>query len=122
MSAVFSFPTAQDEIISYNPATNEEIGRVAATSAEEVKTGVKNSREAFQKWRETSSDERQKFVIKARQVILAEMDEIARLISDESGKPVAEALSMEISPVLDLMQYFAKNAAKILKPHKINIG
>ena len=60
--------------------------------------------------------------MKAREVILAEMDEIARLISDESGKPVAEALSMEIAPVLDLMQYFARNAPKILKPAKINIG
>jgi succinate-semialdehyde dehydrogenase/glutarate-semialdehyde dehydrogenase len=29
---------------------------------------------------------------------------------------------MEIAPVLDLMQYFARNAAKMLKPRKINIG
>ena len=50
--------------------------------------------------------------MRAREVILDELDEIARLISDESGKPVAESLSMEIAPVLDLMQYFAKNAAK----------
>ncbi len=60
--------------------------------------------------------------MQAREVILSELDEIARLISDESGKPIAEALSMEIAPVLDLMQYFAKNTAKILKPEKINIG
>ena len=60
--------------------------------------------------------------MRAREVILAEMDEIARLISDESGKPVAEALSMEIAPVLDLMQYFAKNTEKLLKPRKIGIG
>lgn len=38
------------------------------------------------------------------------------------GKPAAEAIAMEISPVLDLMQYFARNAGKILKPEKINIG
>ena len=60
--------------------------------------------------------------MRAREIILAEMDEIARLISDESGKPVAEALSMEIAPVLDLMQYFAKNTEKLLKPRKIGIG
>ena len=65
---------------------------------------------------------RKKIVMKAREVILAEMDEIALLISNESGKPVAEALSMEIAPVLDLMQYFAKNAEKLLKPRKVNIG
>jgi acyl-CoA reductase-like NAD-dependent aldehyde dehydrogenase len=122
MSAVLSFPTRQEQIVSYNPATNEEIGRVPVTSAEEVKSAVERSREAFLKWRATSFKERARLVMKAREVILAEMEEIARLISDESGKPVAEALSMEIAPVLDLMQYFSQNAAKILKPEKINIG
>lgn len=122
MSAVLSLTTTPDEIISYNPATNEEIGRVENTSAEAVREALGKSRRAFQKWRETSFSERRKYVMKAREVILAEMDEIARLISDESGKPVAEAFSMEIAPVLDLMQYFARNAQRILKPRKINIG
>ncbi|HEX8251494.1 MAG TPA: aldehyde dehydrogenase family protein, partial [Pyrinomonadaceae bacterium] len=122
MSAVLSFPTKHEEIVSCNPATNEEIGKVPVTSAEDVRIAVEKSRAAFLKWRETSFKERAKVVMKAREVILAEMEEIARLISDESGKPVAEALSMEIAPVLDLMQYFARNAAKILKPEKINIG
>jgi succinate-semialdehyde dehydrogenase/glutarate-semialdehyde dehydrogenase len=122
MSAVLTVPNQNEEIISYNPATNAEIGRVVNTSPAAVHRSVEKSRAAFQAWRSTSFDERRKFVMRAREVILAEMDEIARLISDESGKPVAEAFSMEIAPVLDLMQYFAGNAQKILKPHKINIG
>ncbi len=122
MSAVISAPIRTDEIISYNPATGEEFGRVENTSAKDVKTAVENGRKAFQNWRKTSYATRKKFVMKAREIILAEMDEIAKLISDESGKPVAEALSMEIAPVLDLMQYFARNAEKLLKPRKINIG
>ncbi len=122
MSAVLSVPITSEEIISYNPATGEEVGRVAVTSAEEVNQAVEKSREAFQVWRKTAFAERRQIVMRAREVILAEMDEIARLISDESGKPVAEALSMEIAPVLDLMQYFAKNTEKLLKPRKIGIG
>jgi succinate-semialdehyde dehydrogenase/glutarate-semialdehyde dehydrogenase len=110
------------ELISFNPATGEEIGRVAETSPAEVRTVVENSRRAFQSWRGTSFVERKKLVMKAREVILEEMDEIARLISDESGKPVAEAISMEIAPVLDLMQYFARKTEKLLKPRKIRIG
>ncbi|HVE55678.1 MAG TPA: aldehyde dehydrogenase family protein [Pyrinomonadaceae bacterium] len=122
MSAVLKLQNESEEIISYNPATGAEFGRVANTSAEEVKAAVENSRTAFQTWRKTSFAERKRFVMKAREVILAEMDSIALLISNESGKPVAEALSMEIAPVLDLMQYFAKNSEKLLKPRKINIG
>ena len=122
MSAVLKLENQSNEIISYNPATGEEFGRVENTSAEDVKTVVANAREAFQTWRKTSFAERKKFVMKAREVILAEMDEIALLISNESGKPVAESLSMEIAPVLDLMQFFAKKSEKILKPRKVNIG
>jgi len=122
MSAVLSFPKTENEIISYNPATGEEFGRAANTSAESVWEAVEKSRRAFEKWKETSFKERAKFVMRAREVILSELDAIARLISDESGKPIAESLSMEIAPVLDLMQYFAKNAAKMLKPERVNIG
>ena len=122
MSAVLRLENQTDEIISYNPATGEEIGRVAQNTAEDVKTAVEKSRAAFQAWRQTSFAARRRLIMKAREIILAEMDEIARLISDESGKPVAEALSMEIAPVLDLMQYFARNAEKLLRPRKIDIG
>jgi len=122
MSAVLSFPATQNEIISYNPATGEEFGRVVNASAEEVREAVEKSRPAFGKWKETSFKQRAEYVMEARKVILNELDEIARLISDESGKPVAESLSMEVAPVLDLMQYFARNTAKILKPERINIG
>ena len=60
--------------------------------------------------------------MRVREVILAEIDEIAQLISDEMGKPVAEAISAEIAPVLDLMQFFAKKTEKMLRPEKRNIG
>jgi len=122
MSAVLKFQNESNEIISYNPATGEEYGRVENTSAEKVEIAVGKSRAAFQTWRKSSFAARKKLVMKAREIILAELDEIALLISNESGKPIAEALSMEIAPVLDLMQYFAKHAEKLLKPRKINIG
>ncbi|MBC7795534.1 MAG: aldehyde dehydrogenase family protein, partial [Pyrinomonadaceae bacterium] len=111
-----------DEIISYNPATNREIGRVEVANRETVFKVVERARIAAKLWRETTFAERARFIMKAREVILSEMDEIARLISDEMGKPQAEAVSTEIAPVLDLMQFFARNAKKMLKPEKINIG
>ncbi len=122
MSAVISIPTTNEEIVSYNPATGAEIGRAPQTSADEVKAAVERARTAFQGWRKTSFSERRRLVMKAREVILSEMDEIAHLISAESGKPFGEAIAMEIAPVLDLMQYFARNAEKMLRPAKIGIG
>jgi acyl-CoA reductase-like NAD-dependent aldehyde dehydrogenase len=111
-----------DEIISYDPATGAEVGRVPLATADEVGLAVETGREAFAKWQTTTFAERSRLVMRAREVIISEMDEIAFLISRESGKPVAEALSMEIAPVLDLMQFFARKTEKLLRPRKIDIG
>ena len=122
MASVIQIHPRLDEIVSYNPANGDEIGRVSIFSPDEIGAAIANGRDAFQSWRTTSFTKRKQLVMRAREVILAEMDEIARLISDESGKPVAEALSMEIAPVLDLMQHFARNTEKLLRPSKIGIG
>ncbi len=120
MSAVL--PIQTNELVSYNPATGAEVGRVPIMSAGDVAAAVARGREAFGKWRLTSFDERKRLVMQAREMILADIDGIAQLISAESGKPFGEAISMEIAPVLDLTQYFARNAEKILRPAKIGIG
>ena len=60
--------------------------------------------------------------MRARDVILSDVDGIAKLISAESGKPFGEAIAMEIAPVLDLMQHFARNTERYLRPRRINIG
>ncbi len=120
MSAVL--PITQDQLVSVNPATSDEVGRVLQTSADDVKAAVERGRSAFRSWKTTSFKERAAYIMRAREVILSEMDEIAHLISSESGKPFGEAIAMELAPVLDLMQYFARNTEKLLKPHKIGIG
>ena len=120
MSAVL--PTSSAELVSYDPATGQEIGRADQTAADEVERVVDRSSAAYQMWRTTSFAERRRAIMKAREIILAELDEIALLISAESGKPFGEAISMEIAPVLDLMQYFARNAEKLLRPRKVSLG
>ena len=122
MSAVIRAEQVQNDIVSYDPATGDEIGRVAAASREQVRAAVEAARTSHLSWKRTSFKERAALVMGAREVVLGQMDEIARLISRESGKPVAEALSMEIAPVLDLMQFFARNAERLLRPRKIGIG
>lgn len=122
MGAVLTDPNKTEEIVSYNPATGAEVGRVLQFSEAEVRAAVERGRAAFLDWRNTSFAERRRLVMRAREVILAEMDMIAHLISAESGKPFGEAIAMEIAPVLDLMRHFARNSEKILRPRRIGIG
>jgi acyl-CoA reductase-like NAD-dependent aldehyde dehydrogenase len=110
------------EIVSFNPATGEEVGRAALASAAEVAEAVKRARSEQSAWAIRSYAERGRLVMRARRIVLDEIEEIALLISRETGKPVAEAISMELAPTLDLMQFFARRTGQMLRAEKINIG
>ena len=110
------------EVISYDPGTGEEIGRAPLMSAEDVREAVAKARQAQPAWAGRSYRQRARVILQARELMLAERDELALLISQETGKPVAEALSMEIVPTLDAMHYFAHAAEDLLSPQKIDIG
>ena len=110
------------EVISFDPATGEEIGRAPLSSVEDVRQAVSRARAAQPVWANLSFQQRARVILKARELMLGERDEIARLISRETGKPVAEAVSMEIVPTLDAMHYFAHAAENLLRPQKIDIG
>ncbi len=110
------------EIICHDPATGEEIGRAPLTMPEEVARAVGRAREVQPVWAAKSYRERGRVIMAARELILKEMEEIAFLISIETGKPVPEAISLEIAPALDLMQFFARKTASLLAPQSISIG
>src|SRR6266851_6915109 len=110
------------ELIARDPATGEEIGRAPLTMPEDVARAVGRARAAQTEWARASCRERGRVIMKARRIILKELEEIALLISRETGKPVAEAISMELTPSLDLMQYFARYTASLLWPRRISVG
>ena len=111
-----------DEIVSYDPATGEEIGRAPLSSPEDVRQAVQTARRVQPAWAKLAFQERGRIILKARQLMLNESDGIARLVSRETGKPAAEAVSMELVPTLDSMHYFAHASENLLRPQKIDIG
>src|SRR5687768_11579619 len=86
------------EIVSYNPATGEELGRARLFSAEDVRQAVHRARAAQPAWASMTFRQRAKVILKARELMLKEREEVADLVSHETGKPAVEALSMEILP------------------------
>ncbi|HEY0320910.1 MAG TPA: aldehyde dehydrogenase family protein [Pyrinomonadaceae bacterium] len=111
-----------EEIVSYDPATNVALGSVPLMRAEEVVRAVKEARQAQSIWAARSYRERASVVLQARAIVLQELEEIATLIHRESGKPAAEAISMELVPTLDLMQFFARRTGRLLRPERVGIG
>ena len=114
--------TQTREITSIDPSTGAEIGRVPLFKAAEVSAAVKRARQAQTAWAKLSFRARARFILTAREIVLAQVEEIATVIARETGKPRAEAISMEVTPTLDLMQHFARNAERMLHRQKIDIG
>jgi succinate-semialdehyde dehydrogenase/glutarate-semialdehyde dehydrogenase len=111
-----------EEIISFDPATGEEVGRASIATSEEVSGAVKRARRAQNDWHEQGYAARKRIVMRARRIVLEELEEIALLVSRETGKPVAEAISMELAPTLDLMQFFARRTKQMLRSERLDIG
>jgi len=109
-------------LISVDPSTGEEIGRAPLLGATDVAAAVARARTSQPAWANLSYRDRARFILRAREIVLNQLEEIAKLISRETGKPVTEAIAMEIVPTLDLMHYFAENTKQILKRRRIGLG
>src|SRR5260370_2594603 len=110
------------ELIDHDPATGEEIGSAHVTMPEDVARAVGRAREAQSAWSRASFRERGRVIMNARRIVLKELEEIALLITRETGKPVSEAIAMEIVPTLDLMHYFARHTGSLLRRERIGLG
>lgn len=122
MAQTIAAKSSGAEIISHNPLTGEEIGRAPLLIPEEVARAVGRAREAQAAWAAQSFRERGRAIMAARKIFLNDLEEIAALISQETGKPAAEAISMELVPTLDLMQYFARKTVTLLQPRRVSVG
>jgi malonate-semialdehyde dehydrogenase (acetylating)/methylmalonate-semialdehyde dehydrogenase len=75
----------------YNPAIGEVIRRVPFASAEDVGAAVAAAKAAFPAWRDTPPIRRARILARFRELLEANKDELARLVSEEHGKTLADA-------------------------------
>src|SRR5437867_5451536 len=110
------------EIVSRNPATLEELGRVPIWSADRVREAVAAARAAQPAWASLSYKQRGVCIFKAKDHLLQRQDEICDLIAREVGKPAVEALTSEVLPVANLMDYFARKSEKLLRAEQFTLS
>ena len=97
----------------YNPATNELIRNVALADAAEVDKAVSNAAEAFHDWAEMPSARRVQVLYRYRELLIQNIDEMARLLSSEHGKTVDDAKG-SITRGLEVVE-FACGIPQLLK-------
>jgi malonate-semialdehyde dehydrogenase (acetylating) / methylmalonate-semialdehyde dehydrogenase len=87
-----------------NPATGEVTGEVALGSVEDARAVIDAAAAAFPAWRDTSLTKRTAIMFNFRELLNARKGELARIITDEHGKVLSDALG-EISRGQEVVEF-----------------
>jgi succinate-semialdehyde dehydrogenase / glutarate-semialdehyde dehydrogenase len=94
-----------------NPATEETIGTVAHAGKADLDLALGAARKGFETWRRVSAYERYRLMRRAAEVLRSRADDIAKLMTIEQGKPLAEAKGETLIGA-DVIDWFAEEARR----------
>jgi len=80
-----------DTLPVINPATGETLSRVPLSTTEEVDVAVQAAQAAFETWRDVPPIDRARYMFALRDLLIENADELARLVTLEHGKTLADA-------------------------------
>jgi len=97
-----------------NPATEEVVGEVWEAGREETRRAVDLALESFQIFSRLSIKDRAKVLVRASEILASRSEEVARLLTTESGKPIRDS-RVEVSRVVQLFRIAAEEARIVLE-------
>jgi succinate-semialdehyde dehydrogenase/glutarate-semialdehyde dehydrogenase len=115
-------PRAISRIASVNPATGEVLGEFDSAGPAEVRAAVARARAAQPEWQACGVRNRIRVLRRFQQILLARKSEISRRITQEAGKPEAEALTTEVLVVLDAARFLIENGFALLRDENLAHG
>ncbi|GAA4358735.1 NADP-dependent succinate-semialdehyde dehydrogenase [Variovorax defluvii] len=96
----------------HNPATGEQIGTVPLCGAAETKRAIAAAETAQRDWARRPAKERTAILRKLNDLMLANQDDLALIMTTEQGKPLAEAKG-EIVYAASFIDWFADEARRV---------
>ncbi len=95
-----------------NPATGAAIGHVPRLGQAETREAIEAAHRAWPAWRARTAQERATLLARWHALILEHQDDLARIMTAEQGKPLAEARG-EIGYAASFIQWFAEEARRV---------
>ncbi len=112
--------TENEGLTTFNPATEEPLETVPIQEEDEVNETVERAHRAQRSWKERPVDERADKIRDFRDELVDRRMEVAKLLSDEVGKPIVEALGQEIAVTAEMATYYANKAPEVLEPERVS--
>src|SRR5271154_246675 len=95
-----------------NPATGERLGTVPRMGAEETRQAIEAADKALPAWRGKTAKERAQILRKWFDLMMANQEDLAQLMTAEQGKPLAESKG-EIGYAASFVEWFAEEGKRI---------
>ena len=95
-----------------NPATGEQIGTVPVMGAAETRRAIEAANAAWPAWRKKTARERALILRKWNDLILANTDDLALLMTAEQGKPLTESRG-EVAYGASFIEWFGEQAKRV---------
>ena len=95
----------------HNPATEDYIGTVSHARKEDLDLALNAAQKGFLTWKNFSALERSKIMRKAADILKSRTKDIAKLMTIESGKPIADA-EIELGMGIDQIEWFAEEGRR----------
>jgi succinate-semialdehyde dehydrogenase/glutarate-semialdehyde dehydrogenase len=95
-----------------NPATGEIIGKVPKLGAAETRRAIEAAQRAFPTWSAKTAKERATVLRKWFDLMMANQEDLARLMTIEQGKPLAESRG-EVAYAASFLEWFGEEAKRV---------
>ncbi|MEZ0227327.1 MAG: aldehyde dehydrogenase family protein, partial [Planctomycetota bacterium] len=110
-----AFAIDRKTLVARDASTGEVLREIVCASHEEVRDAVRRARVAQRDWGSRTVADRVRLLRPVLERIVARRDELARLISLETGKPRIEALTGEVFATCESLDYYFRNAPRLLR-------
>src|SRR5216683_6589707 len=100
-----------------NPATGREICRVQRAGTEDVERAVESAAKGFATWSTMTGAERGRILNRAARLLREHNRALAELEVLDTGKPIAEAATVDVISGAECLEYFAGLAPSIAGQH-----
>ncbi|MFZ5475922.1 MAG: aldehyde dehydrogenase family protein [Myxococcota bacterium] len=103
-----------ETFVTHNPATGQPLADLARARREDVDDAVASAKRAFTGgWAKLDVYERQRILWKIGELVLAQVEELARLETLDTGKPLTNARTIDVPRTADTFFYFSGWATKL---------
>ena len=103
----FQPPRSGRYVPNVEPATGKVIAEIPDSGPDDIDAAVAAASRAFDSWRRTPAEERSRLLIRVAELIEKNFDELARLESEDSGKPIALARRLDVPRAVLNFRFFA---------------